>query len=66
MNWQNSGYNLGDATLGVVQGRSVLQSFVSLCERARRARLGLGSQNQTPPHTSLDDGQGGSDSTPVS
>ena len=66
MNWQNLGYNLGDATLGVVQDRPVLQSFVSLCKRARRARLGLGSHNQTPPHTSLDDGQGGSDSTPVS
>jgi hypothetical protein len=66
MNWQNSGYNLSDATLGVVQDRPVLHSFVSLCQRARRARLGLGSQNQTPPHSSLDDGQGDSDSTPVS
>ncbi len=66
MNWQNSGYNLGDAALTAPQDRPVLQSFVSLCQRARRARLGLGSHNQTPPHTSLDDGQGGSDSTPVS
>ena len=59
MNWQNSGYNLGDATLGATQDRPVLQSFVSLYQRARRARLGLGSHNQTPPHASLDDGQGG-------
>ena len=50
MNWQNSGYNLGDATLGATQDRPVLQSFVSLYQRARRARLGLGSHNQTP-HT---------------
>ena len=42
MNWQNSGYNLGDATLGATQDRPVLQSFVSLYQRARRARLGLG------------------------
>ena len=49
MNWQNSGYNLGDATLGATQDRPVLQSFVSLYQRARRARLGLGSHNQTPP-----------------
>ncbi|MBR68844.1 MAG: hypothetical protein CMA86_04975 [Euryarchaeota archaeon] len=66
MIWQNPGYNLGDATLGVEQDRPVLHGFVSLCRRARLARLGLGSQNQTPPHTSLEDGQGGSDSTPVS
>ena len=65
MNWQNSGYNLGDATLEVSQGRPVLQSFVSLYQRARRARMGLGSNNQTPPPASLDDGQGGPDSTPV-
>ena len=64
MNWQNSGYNLGDATLGAPQDRPVLQSFVSLYQRARRARLGLCSHNQTPPHASLDDGQGGPDSTP--
>ena len=38
MNWQNSGYNLGDATLGATQDRPVLQSFVSLYQRARRAR----------------------------
>ena len=66
MNWQNSGYNLGDATLEASQARPVLRSFVSLCERARRARMGLGSNNQTPPHASLDDGQGGPDSTPIS
>ena len=65
MNWQNSGYNLGDATLEASQGRPVLQSFVSLYQRARRARMGLGSNNQTPPHASLDAGQGGPDSTPV-
>ena len=65
MNRQNSGYNLGDATLEASQGRPVLQSFVSLYQRARRARMGLGSNNQTPPHASLDDGQGGPDSTPV-
>ena len=65
MNWQNSGYNLGDATLEASQGRPVLQSFVSLYQRARRARMGLGSNNQTPPHASLADGQGGPDSTPV-
>ena len=66
MNWKNTGYNLSDATLGTSQDRPVLQSFVSLYQRARRARLGLGSHNQTPPHASLDDGQGGPDSTPVS
>ena len=65
MNWQNSGYNLGDATLEASQGRPVLQSFVSLYQRARRARMGLGSNHQTPPHASLDDGPGGPDSTPV-
>ena len=52
-------------TLEASQGRPVLQSFVSLYQRARRARMGLGSNNQTPPHASLDDGQGGPDSTPV-
>ena len=65
MNGQNSGYNHGDATRGASQDRPVLQSFVSLYQRARRARMGLGSNNQTPPHASLDDGQGGPDSTPV-
>ena len=65
MNWQNSGYNLGDATLTASQDRPVLQSFVSLYQRARRARLGLGSHNQHPTHLP---GRrpGGSDSTPVS
>jgi hypothetical protein len=67
MNWQNHGYNHGNATPWVMQDRPVLQGLASLCRRARLARLGrLGSQNQTPPHTSLEDGQGGSDSTPVS
>ena len=65
MNWQNSGYYLGDAPLEAAQDRPVLQSFVSLYQRARRARMGLGSNNQTPPHASLDDGQGGPDSTRV-
>jgi hypothetical protein len=67
MNWQNHGYNHGDATPWVMQDRPVLHGFASLCRRARLARLGrLGSQNQNTPHTSLEDGQGGSDSTPVS
>ena len=65
MNWQNSGYNLGDATLEASQDRPVLQSFVSLYQRARRARMGLGSNNQTPPHASLHDRQRRPDSTPV-
>ena len=67
MNWQNHGYNHGDATPWVMQDRPVLHGFASLCRRARLARLGrLGSQNQNTPHTALEDGQGGSDSTPVS
>jgi len=67
MNWQNHGYNHGNAAPWATQDRPVLQGLASLCRRARHARLGrLGSQNQTPPHTSLEDGQGGSDSTPVS
>ena len=67
MNWQNHGYNHGDATPWVTQDRPVLHGLASLCRRARLARLGrLGSNNQTPPHASLEDGQGGPDSTPVS
>ena len=67
MNWQNHGFNQGDATLWASQDRPVLHGFASLCRRARLARHGrLGSQNQTPPHASLEDGQGGPDSTPVS
>ena len=67
MNWQNHGFNLGDATLWAKQDRSVLHGLASLCRRARLARHGrLGSNNQTPPHASLEDGQGGKDSTPVS
>jgi hypothetical protein len=66
MIWQNSGFNLGDATLLAMQERPNLHGFASLCQRARHARSGLGSHNQTPPHASLDDGQGGPDSTPVS
>ena len=50
MNWQNAGYNLRDATLGVKQDRPVLHGFVSLCRRACLARLGLGSQTKHP-HT---------------
>ena len=58
MNWQNAGYNLRDATLGVKQDRPVLHGFVSLCRRARLARLWPWfPKNQTPPHASLDDGQ---------
>jgi hypothetical protein len=66
MNWQNTGYHHVDATLWVVQDRSTLHGLASLCRRARHARHGRGPNSQTPPHASLDDGQGGPDSTPVS
>jgi hypothetical protein len=67
MIWHNQGYNHGDATLWAKQDRPDLHGLASLCRRARLARLGrLGSNSQTPPHTSLEDGQGGSDSNPAS
>ena len=57
MNWQNSGYNLGDATLRL-RRTGLSCRALSRCISVPVVRLGLGSHNQTPPHTSLDDGQG--------
>ena len=65
MNWQNFAFNLSDAAFSAKQDRSTLHGLASLCRRARHARHGHGSQNQTPPHAPLDDGQGGSDSNPA-
>lgn len=66
MNWQNQGYNLGNAALLAMQDRSTLHGLASLCQRARHARAGLGSQNQPPTKDSLDGGQGDSNSNSAS
>ena len=66
MIWHEEDNTLPNATFNAVQDRSNLHGLATLRIRARRAqRDHRGPQHHTP-HSPLDDGQGDSDSTPVS
>ena len=66
MNWRDEENTLPKASFNAMQDRSDLHGLATLRMRARRARCDqCGPQNHNP-HSPLDDGQGDSDSTPVS
>ena len=66
MNWRDEENTLPNASFNAMQDRSDLHGLATLRMRARRARRDQRGPQHHDHHSPLDDGQGDSDSTPVS